>query len=345
LGGRAHLAVDKWRTNDETSLVAVSPSPPLIGIARLAASGELLAAKKSVEYRTLPTRKWLNRCHSDRVSFDWTINPYRGCEYACRYCYARFTHEFLERRDPASFETEIFAKVWDGASFFRELRQISPGQTIALGTATDPYQPAERKYGLTRRVLEELSCLKGIRLCITTKSDLVARDADLLARLSLNNQVDVSESVTTLDSSLARLIEPMAPRPDLRLEAVSGLRKSNVRAGVIACPVLPCLTDSRENLIAVARAAKAVGATHFGAGLLFLQGDTKTTYFEFLRRHFPTLVKRYEARYRKEARLTGRYADRLERMVEEIREEAGIDRRDFYYPRNAAEAPPQLTLF
>ena len=325
--------------------MATFPSPPLVGIARLAASGELLAAKKSVEYRTLPTRKWLNRCHSDRVPFDWTINPYRGCEYACRYCYARFTHEFLERRGPASFETEIFAKVWDGASFFRELRQVSPGQTIALGTATDPYQPAERKYGLTRRVLEELTCLKGIRLCVTTKSDLVARDADLLARLSLNNRVDVSESVITLDSSLARLVEPMAPRPDLRLAAVSSLRESNVRAGVIACPVLPCLTDSRENLIGVARAAKAAGATHFSASLLFLQGDTKTTYFEFLRRQFPALVKRYQAGYRKEARLTGRYADRLERMVEEIREEAGIDSRDFYYPRNAAEAPPQLTLF
>lgn len=325
--------------------MASHPSAPLIGIARLAASGDLLGVKKNVEYRTLPTRSWLNRCHSNRVPFDWTINPYRGCEYACRYCYARFTHEFLERRDPASFETEIFAKVWDRLAFFRELRKVSPGQTIALGTATDPYQPAERRYGLTRHVLEELTCLKGIRLCVTTKSDLVARDADLLARLAQANQVHVSVSVTTLDASLARLIEPMAPRPDLRLNAVSGLRESNVRAGVIACPVLPCITDTRENLAGVASAAKLAGATHFGAGLLFLQGDTKTTYFDFLRQRFPTLVPRYQAAYGKEARLTGRYADHLERMVEEIREEAGIDSRDFYFPRSAAETPPQLTLF
>lgn len=325
--------------------MAALPSQALVGIARLAASGDLLDAKKRVEYRTLPTRSWLNRCHSDRVPFDWTINPYRGCEYACRYCYARFTHEFLERRDPASFETEIFAKVWDRAAFFRDLRKVSPGQTIALGTATDPYQPAERKYELTRRVLEELTCLRGIRLCITTKSDLVARDADLLARLARANQVHVTESVITLNVSLARLTEPMAPRPDLRLLAVTSLRKSNVRAGVIASPVLPCLTDTRESLLAVAKAAKAAGATHFGAGLLFLQGDTKTTYFEFLRRHFPALVDRYQAAYRKEAHLTSRYADRLRRMVEEIREEAGIDRPDLYYPRLSAEPPPQLALF
>jgi DNA repair photolyase len=339
------MQLDTRRIKDETSLVAASPSPTLVGIARLAASGDLLDAKKNVEYRTLPTRSWLNRCHSDRVPFDWTINPYRGCEYACRYCYARFTHEFLERRDPSSFETEIFAKVWDRLAFFRELRKVSPGQTIALGTATDPYQPAERRYGLTRHVLEELTCLKGIRLCVTTKSDLVARDTDLLARLAQANQVHVSVSVTTLDASLARLIEPMAPRPDLRLLAVSRLRKSTVHAGVIACPVLPCITDTRENLAGVARAAKLAGATHFGASLLFLQGGTKTTYFEFLRQRFPALVPRYQAAYGKEARLTGRYADRLERVVEGIREEAGIDNRDFYFSRNAAESPPQLTLF
>jgi DNA repair photolyase len=325
--------------------VAAPLSPPLVGIARLAAAGDLLDAKKHVEYRTLPTRSWLNRCHSDRVPFDWTINPYRGCEYACRYCYARFTHEFLERRNPGAFETEIFAKVWDRLAFFRELRKVGPGQTIALGTATDPYQPAERKYELTRRVLEELACLKGIRLCITTKSDLVARDADLLVRLARANQVHVTVSVITLDPSLARLTEPMAPRPDLRLLAVSSLRKSNVRAGVIASPVLPCLTDTRENLVAVARAAKAAGATHFGAGLLFLRGDTKTTYFEFLKQHFPALVKPYQAAYRHQTRLTGRYPERLERMLEEIREEIGIERHDLYHPRLSTDPSPQLPLF
>jgi DNA repair photolyase len=323
-----------------------SPSPSrLIGIARLAASGDLLDSKKVVEYRTLPSRKWLNRCHSDRVPFDWTINPYRGCEYACRYCYARFTHEFLERRGPAAFETEIFAKVWDPNSFLRELRQVTPGQTIAIGTATDPYQPAERRYESTRGVLEALRCLRGVHITITSKSDLVARDAQLLSELARNNQVHVTLSVTTLNASLARLTEPKAPRPDLRLRAVATLRESGVRAGVIASPVLPCLTDSRQSLTAVARAAKSVDACHFGAGLLFLQGETKVTYFAFLQQHFPALVARYRAAYSKEVRLTSPYAERLRQMVEGIRQEVGISGVDLYYPRMVADAPPQLGLF
>jgi DNA repair photolyase len=123
---------------------------PLLGIARLAAEGHLVAEKRRVEYRTLPTRKWLNRCDSQRVPFQWSINPYRGCEYGCKYCYARFTHEFLERRNPNAFETEIDAKDWDLTSFCGELRSVRPGQIIGIGTATDPYQPAERQFGRTR---------------------------------------------------------------------------------------------------------------------------------------------------------------------------------------------------
>ena len=101
----------------------------LVGIARLAAEGTLLNEKRRVEYRTLPTRKWLNRCDSKRVPFDWSINPYRGCEYGCKYCYARYTHEFLERRDIAAFETEIYAKEWDPAAFRDELESVKPGRS------------------------------------------------------------------------------------------------------------------------------------------------------------------------------------------------------------------------
>lgn len=321
------------------------PPSPLVGIARLAASGDLLQSKERVQYRTLPTRSWLNRCHSARVAFDWTLNPYRGCEYACRYCYARFTHEFLERRDPASFETEIFAKIFDRDAFFAELRQVAPGQLIAIGTATDPYQPAERRYGLTRQLLESLTCLNGIRLCVTTKSDGIARDADVLAVLARRNQLQVTVTVTTMDAALARLTEPLAPRPDLRLQAVRALRAAGVPAGVCASPVLPCLTDSRRSLLAVARAARAAGATHFGAGVLFLQGQTKETYFDFLRRHFPALLPRYRAAYRADARLGGAYLEGLQRLVDQVREQVGIERRDLYFARHGEAGASQLPLF
>ena len=241
-------------------LQASSPSQPLIklvGIARLAAEGSLVSGKRRVEYRSLPTRKWLNRCHSERVPFHWTINPYRGCEFGCKYCYARFTHEFLERRELDSFETEIYAKDWNAEAFERELSTVKRGQVIGLGTATDPYQPAERTFKLTRRTLEVMAgTVRGISLFVTTKSDLVSRDADLYRRIGERNRVRVSMTITTMRRELARLTEPFAPRPDLRIKAVAELARAGVSVGVIASPILPMITDSEENLTQVAEAAK-----------------------------------------------------------------------------------------
>lgn len=317
----------------------------LTGIARLAAEGGRITEKRRVEYRTLPTRKWLNRCHSSRVPFDWTINPYRGCEYGCKYCYARYTHEFMERREPSAFETEIYAKDWDAAEFRRELQSIKPAHVIAIGTATDPYQPAERKFERTRRVLEAMADLRGVSVFVTTKSDLVSRDAALFAALSKNNDVRVTVTVTTLDRELARLTEPMAPRPDLRLKAVQTLASAGVTAGVMASPILPLITDSRENLAAVAQAAKAAGASHFAAGVLFLQPSAQRVFFPFLAEKFPEHLARYRRSYRDGAYLRGDYSRRMGDMVSEIREQAGIAPRDFGRPPVAVLHDPQLPLF
>ena len=183
-----------------------TPATALVGIAKLAAESHLLTQKRRVQYRNLPTRRWISRCDSQRVPFDWTINPYRGCEFACKYCYARYTHEFMERWDPTSFETEIYAKDWDEAKFRKELRSVRRGQTLAIGTATDPYQPAERRYGLTRQVLEVLAKTAGRRIYLTTKSDLSARDIDLWAEIGKRNAVSITMTVTTIDTTLARLI-------------------------------------------------------------------------------------------------------------------------------------------
>src|SRR5205823_9181734 len=130
------------------------PAPGLVGIARLASLGSSIEEGHQVEYFTLPARSLLNRCTSRRMPFSWTINPYRGCEFGCKYCYARYTHEFMELRDPEQFERKIFAKKFDAARFREELLGLPVGENVALGTATDPYQPAERRYGITRKMLE-----------------------------------------------------------------------------------------------------------------------------------------------------------------------------------------------
>jgi DNA repair photolyase len=316
-----------------------------VGIARLAAQGGVLAEKRLVEYRSLPTRKWLNRCQSDRVPFDWTINPYRGCEFGCKYCYARFTHEFLERRGSKDFETEIYAKEWDRRAFQAELRTLKAGQMIAIGTATDPYQPAERRFGLTQQVLDAMLMLRGMRIGLTTKSNLVARDAVLLANLSRHNEVSVAMSVTTMDRKLARLIEPNAPRPDLRIEAVEKLARAGVHISVIASPVLPLLTDSEENLEAVAREARRAGALRFGAGVLFLKPAAQRVFFPFLSEKFPEHLSRYRANYSAGAYLKGSYPERIKKLIDSIRNRVGMLSRDLEFMAPPVPAESQFSLF
>lgn len=317
----------------------------LVGIARSAAESDLLARKRRVEYRTLPTRRWLNRCHSKRVPFDWSINPYRGCEYGCKYCYARFTHEFLERPDPELFEREIYAKDWNESAFKQELKAVRAGHIIGIGTATDPYQPAEKKFQRTRHVLESLQSLSGTSIFITTKSNLVSRDIPLLCLIAERNELRVTLTVTTMDRELARLTEPFAPRPDLRMQAVSELAQAGVAVGVIANPVLPLITDSEENLEAVARAAKAAGADQFGAGVLFLQPTAQRVFFPFLADKFPDYLARYRRSFSQGAYLNGSYPERIRAMVSGIRLRTGIPARDM--DRAQLPQPPgsQMMLF
>src|SRR5438477_9515339 len=137
---------------------------PLVGIARLAAHGESLRQGHDVEYFTLPVRSLLNRCTSARMPFTWTINPYRGCEFACKYCYARYTHEFMEMRDGVDFERKIYVKEHAANLLRQELRRVKSGESIAIGTATDPYQPAERRFEVALAILEELARHSGLEI-------------------------------------------------------------------------------------------------------------------------------------------------------------------------------------
>src|SRR5262245_52637397 len=164
----------------------------------MAAESELLESKRQVEYFELPSRSILNRTKPG-MPFKWAINPYRGCEFGCRYCYARYTHEYMGMENGSEFEEKIYAKAHVSELLRRDLRKADLEDGIAIGTATDPYQPAERRFDRTRAILEILAEGKGRRLSITTKSDLVVRDLPLLVELRRGNVIHVNMTITTLD--------------------------------------------------------------------------------------------------------------------------------------------------
>jgi len=314
-------------------LFPVPEKSPLVGIARLASEGESLREGHHVEYFTLPARSLLNRCISNRrLPFTWTINPYRGCEFACKYCYARYTHEFMEMRNGAEFEQKIYVKQHTAELLRRDLRRVEPGEAIALGTATDPYQPAERRYEVTRGILEEFARHRGFELGIVTKSDLIVRDLDLLRALALNNALSIHITVTTMNVELARILEPRAPRPDLRIDAVRQLSEAGINVGVSSSPVLPGITDSALGLEDVVRAAAAAGARHIFAGPLFLKPCSAAIFLPFLAKEFPHLLENYRKRYQDRSFLPPSYGKRIGQLIAKFRQKYGIKRAD---PRGA----------
>jgi DNA repair photolyase len=322
----------------------INPSG-LIGIARLASESELLEQKRRVEYREITARRFIGRCSGERMPFGWTINPYRGCEFGCKYCYARYTHEFMELHETELFERRIFAKRFDAVRFRREVARIPKGESIAIGTATDPYQPAERRFGVTRAVLSVLSEDCGRAIHLATKSDLVARDADLFTRIAERNAVNVSVTITTADPGLARVLEPFAPRPDLRFAAIRTLTNAAVRVSVLACPLMPLINDSVANLSAVAAAAADAGASYLYGNPLFLKPCAQKAFFPMLAEHFPHLVRRYRERYEKYAYLRGSYVEIIRSRLESVRVKYGLNHRRERDALNTWIGDSQLSLF
>ena len=325
------------------------PQSKLVGIARLAAQGESLREGYNVEYFTLESRSLLNRVISKRVlPFTWAINPYRGCEFACKYCYARYTHEFMELRDGIAFEQKIFVKQHAADLLRRDLKLVKHGESIAIGTATDPYQPAERRYEVTRAILEELVRHSGLEIGIVTKSNLVVRDVEILRRIAEQNELFVNLTVTTLDTELARKLEPRAPRPDLRLETVRQLNLAGVDAGVICAPVLPDITDKASDLEALVKAAREAGARYVYANPLFLKPCSAAVFLPFLEQEFPRLLETYRKRYEGRSFLPPAYGKRLSQLMSSLRQKHGIS--NAYETRSrrghvAAGPVDQLSLF
>jgi DNA repair photolyase len=300
-----------------------SPAPGLVGIAKLAAQSEVLEAKRVVRYFEMESRSLLNRTRPG-MPFEWSLNPYRGCEFGCQYCYARYTHEFMELRDSVDFEDMIYAKSAIGPILRRELKQMGTGKAIAIGTATDPYQPAERRFHRTRQALEVFAQHRGLGLSITTKSDLITRDISLLQEIAKRNSVSVNITITTLDASLARLLEPRAPRPELRLKAVQAIAEAGIPVGVFPNPIMPLITDQPERLDRLAKASRDHGASYFGGGVLFLMPCSRKVFFPFVEKHFPHLLRRYRENYENEAYLKGPYREIIRDRIAAIRERYGL---------------------
>jgi DNA repair photolyase len=318
---------------------APEAAAPLRGLARAAAEAPLVDERNDVQYAEIPCRTVLNRCRSERVPFEWTINPYKGCECGCSYCYARYTHEYLELNHWLDFERRIFIKAGAEVVLEREIgRRVAPGEAIAVGTATDPYQPIERREGLTRRLLEKLAARRGLILSVTTKSDLVLRDLDLLAAIASHSRLTVNLTITTLDRRLARVLEPRAPTPARRLEAIRQLAAAGLRVHLFLAPVMPEINDSPEQLELLIGAAAEAGARGMMTQLLFLNSSAARRFMPWLEERFPHLVPLYGRLYGGPSEELALRSSRLGQQVEALRAGYGLAGRQ----REEEEGLPPL---
>jgi DNA repair photolyase len=335
--------VPNLRDSGTDALLPPGSCPERVGIARLAFSSPLADSKRGTEYFLLPVRSILNHCDSSRVPFSWTVNPYRGCEFGCQYCYARYTHEYMEL-DSADFERKIYIKQDAGALAGRDLSMEKiRGEHVAIGTATDPYQPAEREFGATRAILEQMAARTGLSVSITTKSNQVVRDLDLLRRIAAHSSISVNLSITTMRPRLARMLEPRAPRPDLRIDAVRELRNAGISAGVFAMPVLPGITDREEDLDALARAACDAGAQWFAASVLFLMPSAQKHFLPFLDVKFPRLARRYREWFSHSTYAPEAYRREISARVAALRKKYGLGARPIE-PVQQLQVSAQLSL-
>jgi DNA repair photolyase len=333
-----------------------------------AAPGTLpvLGDQKDIRYFAAAPRTVLNSPAATGMGF-WSVNPYVGCAFGCAYCYARYAHRYAAERLGAAlpagaqgadldvlppwlaFERRIMVKREAGALVQRALRR--PARVAALqrdgvviGTATDPYQPAERRFRLTRGVLEALAEHAGLHVTIITKSPLVTRDLDLLARLHDRSRVAVHVSLITVDRELARRLEPRAPTPEARLRAIARLRAHGIEVGVNVMPVLPGITDAPESVDALVRAVAATGASYLGACALRLRRTARDRYLPFIDAEFPALSARYRSAYAHGHQVSERYRDGLRARFAAVCAEHGVSFGRYYRteedPEEAHEPDP-----
>ena len=300
-----------------------------------------------IYYRTV-AKSILNGPEVTGMGF-WSINPYVGCAFGCAYCYARYAHRYVMERSSASslpsdlagnlvemppwlaFERRVFVKENAPDVLRRTLRHggdkhlnLLKGDAIIVGTATDPYQPAERKFRVTRRVLEVLAEHPGLRVVVITKSPLVTRDIDLLSRIARRSELSIHVSLITLDRGLARRLEPRAPTPEARVRALGRLRAAGIEAGINCMPVLPGITDEPRALEALIKRVAEAGATYVAGCALRLQSTARNRYLPFIDEHFPHLSDRYRRTYAGGHQAGDKYRDGLRRFFERTCRRYGV---------------------
>lgn len=310
--------------------------------------------QSDIRYHAIGPGRVLNAPEQTGMGF-WSINPYIGCAFGCTYCYARYAHRYVMERGGAAgtlepgmrsdverlppwmtFERRILVKDGAPAALRASLarggarhRALQSGEAIVIGTATDPYQPAERRFRVTRGILEVLSEHKGLEIVIITKSPLVTRDIDILSRIAGRSSITLHLSLITLDRELARRIEPRAPTPDSRLRALARLSAAGIEVGVNCMPVLPGITDQPSALELLVKTVAEHGAAYIGACALRLRGSARARYFPFIEREFPDLLEKYRSHYAMSSNMTERYRQGLARLMEKLCARYGVGWRRY----------------
>jgi DNA repair photolyase len=303
----------------------------------------LIGEQKDIRYYANAAKSVLNGPETTGMGF-WSINPYVGCAFGCAYCYARYTHRYVmqrasddERMENAladryegmppwlAFERNIFVKQNAPEILAKTLRQGSDkhlsllkGDAIVIGTATDPYQPGERRFRVTRRILEVLAEHPGLKVVIISKSPLITRDIDVLSRINRHSDLSIHISLITLNRDLARRIEPRAPTPEARVRALVRLREAGIDAGINCMPVLPGITDNPSDLDALVKRVSEAGATYVGACAVRLRATAKQRYMPFIMKEFPHLEERYRNTYANDSNAGARYREGLSKFFHEL---------------------------
>ena len=303
---------------------------------------------RGTRFLALSVRSVLNSSAATGMGF-WSINPYVGCEFGCTYCYARDTHRYAMERSGVSpeplpawqaFEQRILVKTGVAEVLARTLDPARLGEhSLVIGTATDPYQPAERRFRLTRRILEVLLQHRGLAIGIITKSPLVTRDVDLLRRLTERHEVTVNISLATLDRKLARRLELRSPVPEARIRALGRLTAAGIPAGLLLAPILPGITDDRAGLDRLMGAAKEAGARYVVGSALRLGPAARQRFLPVLTREFPALAERYARHYARSEGASTAYQRALAQRLHELQHRHGFQLEEARHRRRQLEEP------